>query len=82
MDFARRPDEALRQLQKFLYTEPNRPSVHVNLGLNYHQKGMEAEAVKEFEIAINMFGRDPAVLALLGCAFAGQGKQAEALKLL
>ncbi len=80
--FARRYDEAIRQLQKFLDTEWNRPGIHLNLGLSYHQKGMDADAIKEFGIAIKLLGRDPSILALLGCAYAAQGKQADALKLL
>ena len=80
--FARRYDEAIRQTQKFLDIEPNRPGAHVGLGLNYQQKGMYAEAINEYEIAIKLMGRNASALALLACAYAAQGKQAEALKLL
>ncbi len=43
---------------------------------------MYTEAIKEYETAIKLMGRNPSALALLGCAYAAQGKQADASKLL
>src|SRR6266404_6920268 len=80
--FARCYDEAIRQTQKFLDIEPNRPGSYAGLGQSYQQKGMYTEAIKEYETAIKLMGRNPSALALLGCAYAAQGKQADASKLL
>jgi serine/threonine protein kinase/TolB-like protein/Tfp pilus assembly protein PilF len=79
--FARRYEEAAKQLQDIALTDPNYYFVHAYLGLVYEQQGKLSEAVAEFERATAL-DDSPEPRAQLAHAYALAGRKAEARKLL
>jgi len=54
--FARRFDEAIQQHQKAIEMDSHSFLPHLQIGYDYHQKGMFKEAVSEFQTAIELSG--------------------------
>jgi Tfp pilus assembly protein PilF len=66
---ARRYDEATEELRKLLDIEPNYERAWFLLGVLDQYQGLLPTAIAEFERALSLSDRDPAVLARLGNAF-------------
>ena len=79
--FARQYDEAAKQLQEIVLTDPNYFFVHAYLGLVYEQQGKLSEAVAEFQRATAL-DDSPEPRAQLAHAYALAGRKSEARKLL
>jgi Flp pilus assembly protein TadD len=80
--FARRYDQAIRQLQRTLEVDPGNWAAHLVLGRVYQHRGLISEALAEFQKAKQSESQDPDVTASLGLAYALAGKQVEARKML
>jgi len=72
---ARRYDEAIAESQKLLETFPN---AHFWIGIALLGKGMNAQAIKEFEEALSHSVTSPMVKASLGYAYGAIGKRDKA----
>jgi len=79
---ARRYDEAIEQLRKTLDLDPNYWWAHSILGRCYLGKGMRSEAIAEFQKARSLESTIVEPLAGLGVAYALEGDNAEAMKVL
>ena len=80
--YARRPDEAIAQLQKALEMDPSFGMAHFFLGDAYVQKDMFDQAIAEFQKGVTLVGGSPARSGALGHAYAMAGKRREAIDLL
>jgi TolB-like protein/DNA-binding SARP family transcriptional activator len=78
----RRNDEAVTQLQQVLRADPAFAGAHVTLGRVYIQQGRLAEAIGEFQEAVELRGRNALDVAYLASAYAVAGKRSEAQRLL
>jgi TolB-like protein/Tfp pilus assembly protein PilF len=76
--FARRYDDAIKQLHHTLEIEPHFALGHCFLGLALEQKTMFAEAAAEFRKGISLSGGKPVYLAALAHAYALSGRETEA----
>jgi TolB-like protein/Flp pilus assembly protein TadD len=79
LSWARRYDEAAAQARTAIAMDDNFPDGHQNLGLALLLKGQYAEAIPEFQKAIQL-RHDPSDYGLLGYTFAVAGRRAEALQ--
>jgi len=79
---ARGYDEAIEQVRKTLDLDPNYWWAHSILGRCYLGKGMRSEAIAEFQKARSLESTIVEPLAGLGVAYALEGNNAEAMKLL
>ncbi len=79
----RRYDAAIEQYRKGSEVDPNFIEVPFTLGQAYERKGMYPEAIAECQKAITStsHGRDPAIVSVLGYAYAMFGKRDEAQKI-
>jgi TolB-like protein/DNA-binding winged helix-turn-helix (wHTH) protein len=77
--YARRYDDAIEQARKGLFLDPNYGLAYVWLARAHEQKGMYEKAVKEYEEAERLTGRDSS--ASRACVFAMAGKRSKALSL-
>jgi len=80
--YARQPDRAIEQLMKTLEREPNFVVARWRLARAYAQKAMYQEAISELQKAIEVAGRRPYYLSLMGYVDALAGKRDEALRIL
>ena len=86
--WARRYDESIQQLQATMSRDQNYADTYWSLGLAYEQKKMYAEAVSSFQRAVDLSKTSefaegkPEMLALLGHAYALDGKKTEAVAIL
>ncbi len=80
--YSRQYDRAIEQLRRTLELDPNFPQAHLYLAMVHEQKGMQEEAIVEYQRVITLVGRDQRALAGLGYAYAVSGRRGEALKLL
>src|SRR5713226_5381496 len=80
--FARRYDQAIEHLRKTLEMDPRFSRTHWFLAMAYEQVARQDEAIAECQKALSLSGREPAVLGVLGHAYAVSGKRAEAQKVL
>src|SRR5438067_2154937 len=78
----RRNDEAVAQLHQVLRADPAFAGAHVTLGRVYIQQGRLAEAIGEFQKAVELRGRNALDVAYLAYAYAMAGKRSEAQRLL
>ncbi len=76
--FARRYDDAIKQLHHTLEIEPHFALGHCFLGMALEQKTMFAEAAAEFHQGISLSGGKPVYLAALAHAYALSGRETEA----
>jgi len=79
---ARRYDEAEAQAHKTLEMDPRFPLAHYYLGGALQFKGKLTEAIAEFQKSADLNNDDQYSLAMLGQAYARQGKTDEAQKVL
>jgi TolB-like protein/DNA-binding SARP family transcriptional activator len=78
----RRNDEAVTQLQQVLRADPAFAGAHVTLGRVYIEQGRLADAVGEFQQAVELRGRNALDVAYLAYAYAVAGQESEAQRLL
>jgi TolB-like protein/Tfp pilus assembly protein PilF len=78
---ARRYDEAIEQLRRVLELDPNFYYAHYNLGLALELKGDLSAAIAEYTRAREL-SNDPSVMAMLGHAYAVDGRKTDALQML
>ena len=78
---ARRYDEAIAQLRKTIEMDPRFYLAHYYLGQAFQLKGQRAEAITEYQKAVEL-DDDPEALAYLGQAYARSGQRDEALNIL
>ena len=78
----RRNDEAVAQLHQVLRTDPAFAGARVTLGRVYLQQGRLAEAIAEFQKAVELRDRNALDVAYLASAYAVAGKRSEAQRLL
>lgn len=74
-------DLAIEQCEKMLARDPNFFPARRYLGLAYQQKGQNQKAIAEFQRGLQLSG-SPLMLALLGHAYAIEGKTREAREVL
>jgi len=79
---ARRYVEAEAQARKTLEMDPRFPAAHYDLGGALQFKGKLTEAIAEFQKSADLNNDDQYSLAMLGQAYARQGKTDEAQKVL
>jgi serine/threonine-protein kinase len=80
---ARRFEEAIREFRRALHVDPNAPYPLWAIGLTYMQLARHSEAIASLEKAVDVTKhRQSHYVSLLGGAYAGAGRRAEALDLL
>jgi tetratricopeptide (TPR) repeat protein len=79
---ARRYDQAIEDLQKVLDLDPHNRAAHYYLAQNYLQKGLDQQALAEYEKTLTVPGSPPYAKTILALCFALAGKRAEALKIM
>ena len=77
--WSRQYDLAIEVQRKVLEMERDFEQAHWVLGLAYEGKGMVEDATAEFEKAILLSGRNPVYVAILGHAYAIDGRKVEAM---
>jgi TolB-like protein/Flp pilus assembly protein TadD len=77
--YARQYDKAIEQLRKTIDMDQTFYYAHWQLGVAYELKGSFPQAIAAYQKA-NQLSDNPALLALLGHAYAGSGQRDEALK--
>lgn len=83
--YARQYDRAAEQYRKLLELEPRRPQSHQRLAMAYVQQNKIADAIHEYQIALELLGgrgRTSFILADLGYAYARFGRRDDALQIL
>ena len=80
--FERQSDSAIEQLQKSKERDPTYWFNPYFLGRAYEQKGRLAEAIEEFQRALQLEKGNPEIWSSLGHVYALSGKRAEAQKVL
>ncbi|MEK6285031.1 MAG: winged helix-turn-helix domain-containing protein [Acidobacteriota bacterium] len=78
---AGRYDEAIGHCKRLLDVDPNFFPARRYLGLAYEQKGMNAQAIAQFEQGVKLSG-SPLMISLLGHAYAVSGRKPEARRIL
>lgn len=80
--FRKEQDKALEQVNKTISMEPGYAEAHFTAGLTYYELKEYEKAVPYLEKAIELSGRRPVMLGMLGSVYALQGKMKEANLLL
>jgi TolB-like protein/Tfp pilus assembly protein PilF/predicted Ser/Thr protein kinase len=80
--YARRYDEAAKQLRTVVEMEPNYWLSHTVLGLTYKQQGNLSSALEELQKAVKLESEMPWSLAELGYFYAQSGRKSEAEQVL
>jgi len=80
--YRREYDRSLEQCRRTLELDPNDIELHIVVGLNYEQKKMCREAIRELDKARSLSGNNPLILGPLGSCFAGCGELQEARRIL
>jgi DNA-binding winged helix-turn-helix (wHTH) protein/TolB-like protein/Flp pilus assembly protein TadD len=80
--FTHQFDQSIQQCRKTLDMEPNFIQTRVTLGLSYEQKGLNKEAIAEFNKAQELSPNDAGTIAALGHALAKGGQVRDARHLL
>lgn len=80
--FARQYDAVIQQCMQTLELEPNFVATRFYLGSAYEQKGMYAQAIGEFQKAVELSGSSTAMTAALARAYALSGDRPKAANLL
>ena len=76
--FIRQYDRAIDLLKKTIEMDPNFPVTQWYLGLAYEQSGAVPDAISQFENCVKITAGRPAMLALLGHAYAVANRKSEA----
>lgn len=82
LENARRYDDAIEQLRAVIAMDPNHYHAHWVLGHTYVAKGQFEEAIVAAQKAVDLSGRAPGALGMLGLAYGVGGHEAEARKVL
>ena len=82
LENARRYDEAIEQLRGVIAMDPNHYHAHWVLGHTYVATGQYEEAIVTAQKAVDLSGRAPGALGMLGLAYGLGGHEAEARKVL
>ncbi|MBL7697903.1 MAG: tetratricopeptide repeat protein [Chitinophagaceae bacterium] len=80
--FRQEDKKALQQVMKTLELEPDYAEGHFSMGMSYFRLKDYENAEKELEKAIQLSGRRPVMLGMLGRTLLADGKKEEAKKLL
>jgi tetratricopeptide (TPR) repeat protein len=80
--YARRYDEALRELRSVLAVHPDAAMARFFLGFALIGKGQPEEAIRELERTASLMHGSPGSLGLLATAYAHAGRRREALRLI
>ncbi|MBL7136261.1 MAG: tetratricopeptide repeat protein, partial [Candidatus Marinimicrobia bacterium] len=80
--YARHYEQAIEQYKKTLEMDPNFGVAYFFLGWAYEQKAMFEEAISALQKAVTLSGDSTAMIAELGCTYAGAGKKTKAIKIL
>ena len=83
--FMREYDQAVEQHLKAIEMDPSFAPAHNQLGQVYQQKGLLAEAIREIQIAMRLFGNSSdatTAMEALACTYGLLGKQDEARKII
>jgi tetratricopeptide (TPR) repeat protein len=80
--FARRFENAIAECRRGVELDPEFVVSRCWLGLALEGLGATAQAVTEFEMAVRLSGRSPAILGFLGHGYASAGRVADARRLL
>ena len=80
--FLRQYPQAIELLKKTIDMDPNFPVTQWYLGLAYEKTGDLQAAIAQFESCVKITGGRPAMLALLGHAYAAANRTAEARAIL
>jgi Tfp pilus assembly protein PilF len=75
---ARHYDQAETELKKALELDPRAIDAHIFLGFVYVQQGKNSEGIGEFRTVVELSGRNPSLLPLLGFGYASAGNRANA----
>jgi len=80
--YGRQYDLAIQEYRKALEIAPNDAETHLFIGFAYLQKGMDKEAVSEFQKAVDLSGGEGTFVLGLALAHAVAGRKDQARKLL
>ena len=80
--FTRQFDQSVQQCRKTLEMDPNSFLSRLALGLSYEQRGMNKEAISEFQKAQELSSNDAGTIAALGHVLAKDGGVKDARELL
>ena len=80
--FRNEPDRALAQIKKTLETDPNYAEAHFTAGITYFKIKDYEKAAVALEKAVELSGRRPVMLGILGAVYVKMGKTDEMKKLL
>jgi adenylate cyclase len=80
--FRHEDKKGLEQIHKTIELEPTYAEGHFTAGMTYYRLNDFVTAEKELKEAINLSGRRPVMLGMLGRVYISQGKNNEAKKLL
>lgn len=81
LHFEGRFDEALQQFQRTLALDPRFAEAHFNMGLTYLAQRSYDDAIASLQSAIDLSGRRPVMIAMLGLAQGLAGRRSEAEKI-
>ena len=82
LENARRYDEAIEQLRRVTEMDPNHYQAYWILGHTYAAHGRFEDGVNASLKAVDLSGRNPGALGILGLAYGLAGRKAEARKIL
>lgn len=75
--FRKEYDKALDQIKKTIRQEPNYAEAYFTAGMTYYELKEYEKAIPELKRAIELSGRRPVMLGILGAIYAIQGKTTE-----
>jgi adenylate cyclase len=80
--FRNEPDKSLEQIRKTLKLDPSYAEAHFTAGMTYSKLRDYSSAERELIKAVELSGRRPVMVALMGSNYVKMGRRDEALKLL
>jgi tetratricopeptide (TPR) repeat protein len=82
LSLAGQPEAAIEILKKAIEMDPDFPRSHFRLGIVYESRGLNDQAIAEFQKAVQLSNSNPYYEASLGHADAVVGRSAEARQIL
>jgi TolB-like protein/DNA-binding winged helix-turn-helix (wHTH) protein/Flp pilus assembly protein TadD len=79
---ARKYEAAIEQSRNTVELDPNFAAAHLLLGESYVQDGLLEKGLAELQSAASLSGDNPLYLAQVGIAYASEGRQADALRII
>jgi serine/threonine-protein kinase len=80
--YRREYDRSLDQCRRALELDPEDIELHIVVALNYEQKRMYLEAIRELDKARVLSGNNPLILGPMGSCYGALGETAQALRLI